>query len=135
MTADDTLHGGQAHTASGEFGFRVKPLKGAEEPVRQTRIESRAIVTNEIDSSLPLVFRSEFDSGRIASFRIFPGVLQQVLQSDLQETSVALCWGNIGDHEVHIASGIAAAHIEGNGAGQRRHVNRVAVKRNRGYAR
>src|SRR3990170_8060018 len=85
VTAEDTLDGGQADPGARELTLSVQPLKGSEQMAGVARVESRSIVTNEIDLAAIAQFPAELDAGGIVGRGIFPGIVEEVLHHHLEQ--------------------------------------------------
>jgi hypothetical protein len=88
VAVNDALHGGQANARAGKLAHGMETLESAEEPVGIGRIESRAVVTHEVRQGSIATRHPKLDMRGRTLGREFPGVAQQVLQHDPQQTGV-----------------------------------------------
>jgi hypothetical protein len=58
---NDPLNGGQADTRAVEFGCRVQALKGSEQLVGISRVETGAVVAHKITLGSVIPSNAEFD--------------------------------------------------------------------------
>ena len=65
MPVNNPLHSRQAYSRSGEFAAVMETLKSTEKPAGVCRVETRAVVTNEVgERAFPIRF-AELDTTRI----------------------------------------------------------------------
>ena len=84
MTMDNTLYGGKPNPCSREFICLMQPIKGTEQHILVTHVETRTVVSN-LDRLFPaVVFSGEPDGGLWCFNCKFPGVIEQVLHSHLE---------------------------------------------------
>src|SRR3989337_2188561 len=89
MAGDDPLDGGKADARSLELGAGVKALEDAEELVDLGHVEAHSVVPHEI-APLPVpLFAPELYSGRRLLAGELPGVLEEILDRDLQQPGIA----------------------------------------------
>src|SRR5437868_11932158 len=90
MSLHDALNGSQADARAGKVGGGVQALENPEQVACIAWIESYAIVLHKKGPFAADAARAEADVGRRSPGGELPGVVEQILQNDLQQPQVAV---------------------------------------------
>src|SRR5215203_4716040 len=91
MPIDNPLDDGKANSYAWEFRTGMQALEGTKEFIHIRHIETSAIITDIVYSSLIWVlYGAEFDVSKLLFGRKFPGIVDQVLKHDLHQARIAV---------------------------------------------
>src|SRR5687768_8634791 len=88
MPVDDALRCSKTNTSARKFHHGVETLEGAKQFTGISRVEACPVITDKVNSFIIFTFRSKFDLGLLHFFCEFPGVVEEVLENDLQKVWV-----------------------------------------------
>jgi hypothetical protein len=89
VTRDDALHGCQPNTVPRKFAQAVGPLKGAKKLIGASPIQAYAVVAHVAYSfALFRFLAAEFDGSLLLLAAKLPGIVEQVLQGNAQQTAI-----------------------------------------------
>ena len=91
MRPDDPRHCSQADTRARKICGPVHPLENPKEFFGRFHVETRAVITNEVDLLAILILDAELDARLIVFAGKLPGIAQKILQGHAQEIGIAFC--------------------------------------------
>ena len=112
-----------------EVAGAVQALEEAEEPLRRSHVEARAVVAHHEGGLLTVRLGPHRHLGLRAAAGVFPGIAQQVLEHQAQQRGVAP--GGHAGFDVELGGAVrrAAAQVVDHVAGQLRQVDTLARQR------
>ena len=84
MSLHDPVDGCQSNAIAGKFGSRVQAMERLKKTIGGSLIETATIVFHEIDNLIVLDFAPEIDAAVLVMGGIFPSILQEVVDHDLE---------------------------------------------------
>lgn len=88
-----------------EVGGRVQALEHAKELVGVRHVQTGAVVANEVDDPAWPFVDAEFNSSLGSLARELPGIAEQILESNLQQTRIAFGTYPVRNGEFHLPTG------------------------------
>src|SRR5579862_5921049 len=113
----------------------MEALKRLEEASGRTRIESDAVIANEIDGNAIVTADTEFDFRRCLLGTVFPGIAEKIVNDELQKAGITIDTATISDQEFHVTLGRAAAQLLAHDAGNGGQVDGMTDHGAAGHAR
>src|SRR5882724_4462504 len=135
VTLDDALDGSQSDAGTFEFSAGMQALKRTEQLMYVCRIETGAIILQEISVRTSLTGDSKLDAGSFFSAREFPGVLKQIHQDDTQQGGVTRHSYLRGYNALDAALGVARFQLGGDSARYLAQIHDLGMDFQPAYAR
>src|SRR5690348_8534595 len=116
VAVDDPLYGRQPDARACKFLVRMQALEGAEKLVRVGHVESRPVVADKESSRAIFAYCTEFDTRAFTFCGKLPGVAQEVIENDPQESRITLNVQAISDLKLSTSVGLSSLKVRGHRA-------------------
>ena len=129
MAADDTVDHRQADAGAGKIALRVQPLKRREQAAGVGLLEPGAVVADEKGLLAAHVVLPDLDLGRLGAGGELPGVVEQLLERELEQPPVGGGAQPVDHGQRHFTRRFGLLQPPPHRQRQRRHVQRRARQR------
>src|SRR3989442_1183482 len=128
MPRHDTLNRGQADAGAGELRSSMERLERGEKLLSISGIEPHAVIAYEKSAAVILPAQAELDSATRPPDRRLPGIAEQILEDDAEQTRVTVSGHLRLNDELDVPRRVLPEEIVRDGAGEPAQIDHFAVQ-------